>query len=412
MIKKSIYISIYPFFVCLGIFLMIFSDLFERICPKSLGYADEGVAAVCILLVIVMIFTTGRICIRRYYLLLFSILVIGVFGNIFWNVQTDMKVILRDLFLFVKPYVILLYIQLTLTESRANAIYKFAMSISKALLVITAVSSVITLKIPLGMTTDRGTFLFLGEFTGVVSWWTILFLAVVCSDKKNSRLFYFLLSTLIIIRSGSGLGTLALVLAVCVYFFVEMKKKFNWYYIFLMIPLCLWIGKNEIIEYLLNDTAPRFLLFYYAFVTASNCFPLGSGFASYGSTTAISEYSKLYYEYGFNKRWGMSEEYHPFLMDSYYPQIIAQFGYFGSVLYFPFLLAVLKKIILRVIDNNCRCSCLFLFFSWCIAGFGFGTASSWGCTVYLLLPVLAVAGKSSLVSNSVKKSSKGCNPAN
>ena len=111
--------------------------------------------------------------------------------------------------------------------------------------------------------------------------------------------------------------------------------------------------------------------------------------------TAISEYSKLYYEYGFNKRWGMSEEYHPFLMDSYYPQIIGQFGYFGSVLYFSFLFTVLKKIILRVSDNNCRCSCLFLFFSWCIAGFGFGTASSWGCTVYLLLPVLAIAGKSS-----------------
>lgn len=47
LIKKSIYISSYPFYVCLGIFLMIFSDLFERICPKSLRYADEGVAVVC-----------------------------------------------------------------------------------------------------------------------------------------------------------------------------------------------------------------------------------------------------------------------------------------------------------------------------------------------------------------------------
>lgn len=383
-------ISIYSFMTCLGIVLMILSDLLVNVGPGFLGYIDEMVTVVCLLLIGKKLIE-GKIRVWIYYGFLIGVVLIGLLGNVVWGVQPKLSIAFTDLFLFIKPYIIMLYFHITLNEYRADKIYKSMMQIAKLLIIIMAVFSIVTLIVPLGMRTERGSYQFLGGFSGGTSWWTILFCAVISSNPENHRTFYYLLSALIIIQSGSGLGILALALAVLIYFFIEVQKKFHWYYLLLIIPLCLFVGKNEIIEYLLNTNAPRHLLFYYAFITANTFFPLGAGFATYGSTTAISNYSKLYDMYGFERRWGMSRDFHPFLMDSYFPQIIGQFGYIGSFLYACFIFVMIQKFIFKIADKNCMCSCLYLFICWLIAGFGFGTASSWGCTVYLLLPILRLS---------------------
>lgn len=372
---------------------MIFADLFAEISPGFMGYADEVFVICCILLVFPRILQ-GKVKFWKYYTILVGVVVIGMLGNMVWGIQSEITVVLMDLFLFIKPYMVLICLHLILTERRAAEVYYYAMVVSKVLLIIMAIFSVVTLIVPLGMRiTESGTFQFLSGFSGVPSWWAILFLGVISSNPQNKRTFYFVLSSIIVLQSKSGLGSLALILAIWLYFFGEKQKKFKWYHLMLVAPLCLWVGRNEISEYLMNANAPRFLLFYYALITANRFFPLGAGFATYGSSMAIANYSQLYYEYGFQKRWGMSKTYHPFLMDSYFPQILGQFGYIGFIFYTIFIFMLFRKLIFRIHDKNLKCSCLYLFLCWFVAGFGFGTASFWGCTIYALISVFLFVDK-------------------
>lgn len=392
--QKAIAFSPYGCFACLGMVVMIASDLFQTCCPSVLGYADEGIALCCILFsAIRLVYCRGQF--HWYYCFLAFAVIFGLLGNLFSGIQSSPRAFLMDVFVFLKPYTILLFFHITLNQSRAEEIYRFTLWLSKGMLFLLAGCSVLTLAVPMGMRAPNGSFYFLAGFTGTVGWWTIFFLAVLSSDPGGPRTLYFLLSALIEFRSGSGLGLLSLALAVLVYVLFERGKKvrLKWYQILLFLVVGFWVGRNEVSEYLLNSSAPRFLLFYYSFVTAFHYFPLGSGFATYGSAAAITYYSKLYYRYGFSRRWGMTRSFHPFLMDSYYPQIIAQFGFPGAACYAVFLLGLFFRLILRIRDKYFCCSCLYLFLCWCIAGLGFGTASSWGCTIYLMIPVLAQMGR-------------------
>ena len=186
--------------------------------------------------------------------------------------------------------------------------------------------------------------------------------------------------------NGSGLGLISYSLGIALYLVIRKKKKIKWYYIIACCGLCIFLGRNELSEYLFNESAPRALLLKYAFVTANHYLPLGAGFATYGSSSAIRDYSALYRLYGFNKVPGMTKGYHPYLMDNYYQQVIGQLGYPGIILLACFMIQIIKRILI-IESADVRNAALLLYGCLVFAGIGFGTASSWGCSVYMLLPL-------------------------
>lgn len=100
-----------------------------------------------------------------------------------------------------------------------------------------------------------------------------------------------------------------------------------------MAVIVLLLGTFQIQTYLMNVNAPRYLFFYYGGKTANTYFPLGSGFATFGSDQAARNYSRLYYQYGFNSLFGMNTKDGSFLSDTFWPMAIGQFGWIGSILY-------------------------------------------------------------------------------
>ena len=108
---------------------------------------------------------------------------------------------------------------------------------------------------------------------------------------------------------------------------------------------------------------------------------------------AVSYYSQLYYTYGFNKQWGMSKDNALFLMDSYYPMIIGETGYLGICIFGVLIFIYIRDIIQKIKVNRLKNSALYLYVFLLAAGLGFGTGSSWGCAVYMLIPLLAEQGK-------------------
>ena len=70
---------------------------------------------------------------------------------------------------------------------------------------------------------------------------------------------------------------------------------------------------------------------------------LGSGLASFASYASSANYSGLYYEYGIDKVYGLSEAMPDFICDAYYPSL-AQFGIVGIILFIAFWRWVYKKL--------------------------------------------------------------------
>lgn len=80
---------------------------------------------------------------------------------------------------------------------------------------------------------------------------------------------------------------------------------------------------------------------------ANQHFPLGTGFGSYGSSIAAQFYSRLYINLGYYRytAQGMSEENGAFLSDTFWPIVIAQTGWIGTVSFVMALLSMITYII-------------------------------------------------------------------
>ena len=113
----------------------------------------------------------------------------------------------------------------------------------------------------------------------------------------------------------------------------------------------LFFGMDQFETYFNNTKSARANLLKYGIHTMSRFFPMGSGFATYGTDAAVKYYSPLYDEYGFNQIYGLSRYYSAFAHDTYWPAIMAQFGVFGTLL-MVYLIYRLFVDVLRRAKNN------------------------------------------------------------
>ncbi len=384
-------ISIYNWSILAIFVALMLSDLFAI---SQLGYVDEFVGIIFCVLCVWRILNSSAI--KKAYFCVFLCMIgmlgIGFSGNIIYPIQQNLRIVLLGAFLFIKQYLYGLFILLSFTKDRSDRILSSMIKISKLMLGGLCIFACMSKFIDIGMTGSNGDFSFLAHFGGTVSCWVILFLAICCSDSKNNRFVWFIVASIIIVFTKSGLGRLGIGLLVLVYVFLEKKAKFKWYYLIPIAIIAVLISWQEIRQYLLDSTAPRARLWIYAFITANKFFPIGSGFSTYGSSTAASNYSKLYSLYGFNKQFGMSEDTSSFLMDTYYPMIIGEMGYFGTILFAVLIYYYIVKIIMKTDTILIRNSAIYLFGFLLIAGLGFGTGSSWGCAVYMVITLLVKQG--------------------
>lgn len=87
-----------------------------------------------------------------------------------------------------------------------------------------------------------------------------------------------------------------------------------------------------------GDTTVRRLLYSASFSVANDFFPLGAGpssFASEGARTGI--FSPLYATYGVYGVWGANYENSEFLTDVFWPKILGESGFIGTIFYAAFI---------------------------------------------------------------------------
>lgn len=138
----------------------------------------------------------------------------------------------------------------------------------------------------------------------------------------------------------------ALVTVLLCYYIFKRKKRIKLNKIIILGAMILLIAYSQIQVYFVNnkEDSARAMLLEKSIVVAKDHFPLGSGFGTFGSFSSGVYYSPLYYRYRLSNVHGLQFDNRSFISDSFWPMILAQFGFFGVILYITFIVVLFKNI--------------------------------------------------------------------
>ena len=301
----------------------------------------------------VTVFSLGLILMEALYkrlekvhvkmLLLMGLLAgIGLISNMMAGIQTEIKPILTDIGNTFKVFVTYIGASLYLKKVKCkDRILKTVLPYFHGFVIIVFVCmifhevGVITmgtdvrygLKSFKFVSTGAGNFSFLfytivlvltlemRTFPSEFKWAYIVMALIVWTSTLRSRaimyVFVYLMLYLIMIRQ-------------------KIKLELNWRTGAVIIFILYLFSMDQIETYFFTKKTARAQLLQYGVHTMRRYFPLGAGFATYGTDAAVKYYSALYHEYGFNSVWGLAQGNALFAHDTYWPAIFGQLGFFGT----------------------------------------------------------------------------------
>ena len=180
----------------------------------------------------------------------------------------------------------------------------------------------------------------------------ICFLVLLYNSKYYKNTIYIVASILLIISAMRIRILAAMMVSLMMYlYYIKLKiKNSTLLYIGVILAVCL-MGADQFFLYYTNADQPRFMMMLNALIIANEQFPLGVGFAAFGTNMAKEYYSPIYYNLGFDYIYGFSRDSGEYLNDQIWAGIIAQFGWIG-LLFFILILCCFYRLIVRVKDRD------------------------------------------------------------
>lgn len=179
----------------------------------------------------------------------------------------------------------------------------------------------------------------------------ILSLYNICNKGKTDKYYY-----LIYVMIFSTLRTkslCALFCAIVLLFYVKKQnKKIDIKKLILIGMIICLLGFNTFKYYFFSEGFARSEMMFASFKIADDYFPLGTGFGTFGSWPSGLSYSKVYYLYGLDHVWGMSPDNFSAIADSFWPTILGQFGYLGTIIYLLILIVIFSDIQKEYTEKN------------------------------------------------------------
>lgn len=306
---------------------------------KNGGYVDEiiGVASAAYL-----IFFRNRIERRDMItiIILAGVTLIGVISNLVSGVSSNIFSICVDIVAETKLLFAYFAMKYFLSDKEKQAAIDMLLPFAKLFTISAFFCSLISLFVNIGMSgavrygVREFKFIFNFSFQ-YVAVYMLIFGILVCNTKMhdNERIYYYVMAIVSLVLATKAPPIMFSIIFVGLTFHFKKHEHISPIVIFLGAIILVIAGWFQIETYLLNEDAPRHIFFEYAFKTANHYFPLGSGFGTYGSDQAARNYSKLYYQYGFDELNGMNPDNPAFLSDTFWPMAIGQFGWIGSIIY-------------------------------------------------------------------------------
>lgn len=286
---------------------------------------------------------------KRIIYIFLIILLIGVLGNIIYGHQKNCFAIISDAFGWIKFFGIFIFLLKIIKED--NKYYLISVHIAKLITIFGVFFEILNLLNFVNLTPgyDRfgiHSFSFFTHPSATAS----LFATIVCIFLyRRQQNKVFLIMALILETLTFRFKAIGFVIMV-LFLFIFMKKKISYFKVLCLTIIVVLISWNQITFYFLNSEASRAVALNTSFQIANEYFPLGSGFASFGTAASGKYYSTIYYKYNLNNRWGFMENNYSYIGDGGWATIIGQFGWLGFLL-FIILIILLWKIISNKVSD-------------------------------------------------------------
>lgn len=269
---------------------------------------------------------------------------VAFLGNVFCGVHASTAAILTDFLTCCKfPIALIASIYAFACSERLSALFEIE---AKILLVVMTVLGIGNLFFDFGMGSEarfgiRASFTFVFDHPTYLVFCAVGLTAFLMKDRERNMPF-IVMGMLVVLLSLRSKGFAFA--GVCLLLLLTFGKsnRLSVVHIALGLAAVALIGMDQYINYYQSAGYARGELARQAIAVANDYFPLGTGFATYGSavTAQIDNYSPLYYTYGLSTVWGLAPGAASFLSDTFWPTVLAQFGYFGLIAFAALLIAL------------------------------------------------------------------------
>ena len=337
--------------LCVIVLIFLFQTLLENYFYKA-SYIDEAIAALFFGYFVLEVLVSAEIRAEDLFLcfLMLMMTLSGLYGNIHLGIQKSTSAIIIDIVSHIKFVALILGVSAFCRVNRVDyrSVIKLPVLLGKVYLLVLLFFAMLNLLKDIGMHAEYRygirVFSFIfgtpGIVTNLVLFIIMLLLMERALDPSKKNLFFLAVAELLLILviKSRSLILAAFFLMLYESLVIETKKSMVTRAGLIGIVAVI-IGFPQFLKYFVNGekanlgTAPRLLFLQGGIQLFKQYFPFGSGFGTFGSSTAATHYSDLYYMMGFDKVAGMSPENPVYLNDTFWGMIFGQLGFLGTVFY-------------------------------------------------------------------------------
>lgn len=344
-LKVSIHLLIF--------YIILFQNALESKI-KILSSLDEIVSVIIMLLAVGVVLKEKSIKLNKYnFKILVSLIILfilGMLSNYIYDYQM-IKYSLYDFIIFSKGFGVFIS-SLILFRNLDIKIYKNMLNkqlklISSVMFLLILLNLVIRIfpegDVRYGIPTQQ---LFFSHQTYLASCCILIIALLTAFMRENkSNILNISLLFVVIVMTGRTKAIAMIPVYYIMYYIVVLKNKFiDLKRIVIIFGLISTLAYEKIITYFSNDDWARTALMKTSLTIAKDKFPFGSGCGTFASWISGKYYSRIYYEYGLDRVYGLSPTYHMYVADTFWPMVLGQFGIFGLFLVINILIQIYKII--------------------------------------------------------------------
>lgn len=321
--------------------LLIFQSPLSRINTFKIGSIiqglDEMITIVLLIAIVVKLIKGTKLAKIEISILILNIIfmIIGIISTMVFNIQS-FKSILED-FISCNKFIIT-FIGMRIISLNYEYILKKMVKYSKMIIIILFILTVVQFLLP-GVLFEKGEVRYylysiklFYQQPAALAYIGVLLLAITSFMSENERKSYRIMSGIIVIMTlrSRAIGFIFIYTMLSL-LNVNAFKKLKYPIIGIGIIGIIFLGYDNLEKYYLDSeiTSARELLTDNSFKIAKETWPLGAGLGTYGSSAAAKEYSPIYTQLGYETRYGLSPTKSSYLTDTFWPIIIAEFGFLG-----------------------------------------------------------------------------------
>ncbi|MDT2771484.1 hypothetical protein P7H46_11710 [Enterococcus pseudoavium] len=345
-------VTVRNFIIIVTIFLLILSAVLStKIAP--LGYVDELLSLLFLIYLLILVSTKfGNLSTYEKTLLvgIACLIFIGFFSTIFLEFKNIRFAQVMDALISIKPLILFTFYYVFSKENTFINVSFFLRVPLCLILLISTFLGFINQFIDIGMTSDDTLRFGLKSYEFIMGYsgnYGIFLIAVIflILGNRNSKMSWVLtiLGCISIIQTTRIQALIFVPMFIFFYLYYKKFRKMNLISSVIVGLLLLVLGNYQLNVYLLTtDYSPRRIFIENALKIANNSFPLGSGYATFGSEMASRYYSPLYTALGFEGYAKMGRYDGEYLNDTFIAMVLGQFGWIGFLIYYGIFGLILK----------------------------------------------------------------------